>query len=186
MLRKTLITLVSVVALGLGSAAMAAHGGGGGGGGGGGHGGGGMGGGGGGGHGGGGGFGGGASFGGGGGGHGGGGGFGGGGFGRGGSFGGAGIAATPRGSAGPLMMHGGNMGLATAPMTRGRVQGWSGRTAWGRDHFHDHFHHRFHNRNFFAFGVGGPIYDYAYDSCWSWAPTRYGWQWVNVCGDYGY
>ena len=37
MLRKTLVTLVSIAALGLGSAAMAAHGGGGGGGGGGGH-----------------------------------------------------------------------------------------------------------------------------------------------------
>jgi hypothetical protein len=72
MLRKTLVTLVSIAALGLGSAAMAAHGGGGGGGGGGGHGGG-------------------AGF-------GCGGGFGGGGFGRGGGFGGAGVAATPRGS----------------------------------------------------------------------------------------
>ena len=70
-------------------------------------------------------------------------------------------------------------------MTGGRLQGWGGRTAWGfHDHFHDHFHHRFHNRNFFAFGFGGPIYDY--DSCWAQVPTRYGWQWVNVCGDYGY
>ena len=125
MLRKTLTTLVSVAALGVGSAAMAAHGGGGGGGGGGG------------------------------------------------------------------MMHGGPM--TAAPMTRGPmttgpitgrgVQGWNGRTAWG-GRFHDHFHHRFHNRNFFAFGFGGPIYDYAYDSCWSWVPTRSGWQWVYVCGDY--
>jgi len=86
------------------------------------------------------------------------------------------------------MMHGGNMGpmrggpTATAPMTRGRVQGWGGRAAWGHDRFHDHFHHRFHNRNFFAFGFGGPIYDYAYDSCWA----QVGWQWVYVCGDYGY
>ncbi|MFZ2075836.1 MAG: hypothetical protein WAV38_04125 [Xanthobacteraceae bacterium] len=165
MFRKTLFTLVSVAALGFGSAAMAAHGGGRGGGGGGG----------------GGGFGGAASFGGGG---------GGGSFGRGGSFGGAGIAAAPRGAAGPMMMHGGNLGpmrgrpMATAPMTGGRVQGWGGRTAWGHDH--DHFHHRFHNRNFFAFGFGGPIYDYAYDSCWTQVQTYYGWQWVNVCGDYGY
>ena len=163
MLRKTLITSVSVVALGFGSAAMAAHGGGRGGGGGGG----------------GGGIGGGASF-------------GGGGFGRGGSFGGAGIAATPRSGARPLMMNGGNMGpmrggpMTTAPMTSGRVQGWGGRTAWGHDHFHDRFHHRFHNRNFFAFGFGGPIYDYAYDSCWAQVPTYYGLQWVYVCGDYYY
>ena len=92
-----------------------------------------------------------------------------------------------------MMMHGGSMGPMThaapmnrAPMTGGRVQGWSGRTAWGHDHFHDHFHHRFHNRNFFAFGFGGPIYDYAYNSCWTQVPTYYGWQWVNVCGDYPY
>src|SRR5215469_16908900 len=56
-----------------------------------------------------------------------------------------------------------------------------GRMAGGHDH--DHFHHRFHNRNIFAFGFGGPIYDYA-GSCWSWVPTRYGWQWAYVCGDY--
>jgi hypothetical protein len=74
--------------------------------------------------------------------------------------------------------------MATAPMSGGRVQGWRGRMAWGHDHFHDHFHHRFHNRNFFAFGFGGPIYDYAYNSCWAQVPTRYGWQWVYVCGDY--
>jgi hypothetical protein len=74
--------------------------------------------------------------------------------------------------------------MATAPMTGGRVQGWNGRTAWGH---HDHFHHRFHNRNFFAFGFGGgPYYDYAYNSCWTQVRTYYGWQWVNVCGDYGY
>jgi hypothetical protein len=95
------------------------------------------------------------------------------------------------GGMGGPMMHGGPM--TAAPMTRGPmttgpitgrgVQGWNGRTAWG-GRFHDHFHHRFHHRNFFAFGFGGPIYDYAYDSCWSWVPTRYGWQRVYVCGDY--
>jgi hypothetical protein len=62
------------------------------------------------------------------------------------------------------------------PMTGERVQAWG----W-HDH---HFHNRFRNRNFVAFGFGGPIYDYAYDSCWSWVPTRHGLQWVNVCGDY--
>jgi hypothetical protein len=164
MLRKTFITLTAVAALGVASAAMAAMGGGGRGGG---------------------------SMGGGGGGM-----MGGSGMGRGGSFGGAGIAAMPRGGAGPMMMRGGNVGpmtrgapITTAPMAGGRVQSWGGRTAWGfhnrfHDHFHDHFHHRFHHRNFFAFGFGGPIYDYAY-TCWTQVPTRYGWRWVYVCGDYG-
>jgi hypothetical protein len=93
-----------------------------------------------------------------------------------------------------MMMRGGNMGpirggpMTTAPITRGPmttgpIQGWNGHTAWG-NRFHDHFHHRFRNRNFFAFGFGGPIYDYAYNSCWAQVPTRYGWQWVYVCGDY--
>jgi hypothetical protein len=80
-----------------------------------------------------------------------------------------------RGSVGPVTRGG---LVTTAPINGGRVQGWSGRTAWGHDHFHDHFHHRFHNRNFFAFGFGG----YGYDSCWAYN----GWQWVYVCGDYGY
>ena len=48
---------------------------------------------------------------------------------------------------------------------------------------HDRFHHKFHHNRFFAFGFGGPIYDYAYDSCWTQVRTYYGWQWVNVCGD---
>lgn len=157
MLRKTFITLTAVGALGVASAAMAAMGGGHGGG---------M--------------------------------VGGSGLGRGGSFGAASVAAMPRGSAGPMMMRGGNIGsmtrggpITTAPMAGGRVQTWSGRTAWGfhdrfHDHFHDRFHHRFHHHhNFFAFGFGVPIYDYAYDSCWAHVPTRHGWRWVYVCGDYG-
>jgi hypothetical protein len=72
--------------------------------------------------------------------------------------------------------------MTTAPITGGSVQGWNGRTAWG--HFHDHFHRRFHHRNFFAFGFGGPFYDYAYNSCWSWVATRHGWRQVYVCGGY--
>jgi hypothetical protein len=91
------------------------------------------------------------------------------------------------------MMQGGNMGpirggpMTTAPITRspmttGPIQGWNGRAAWG-NRFHNRFH-RFRNRNFFAFGFGGPIYDYAYGSCWSWVPTPSGWQYVYVCGDY--
>jgi hypothetical protein len=169
MLRQTLITLTAVAALGIGSTAVAAHSGGGGGGG----------------HGGGGG-------GWGGGGHGGG--FGGGGgfagarsFGGGGSFAGGGWRG---GNAGPMMMRGGSVGpvtrgTMTAAPVRGPVQGWNGprnNFAMRDHHFHDHFHNRFRNRNFFAFGFGGPFYDYAYDSCW----IYYGWQWVNVCGGYGY
>jgi hypothetical protein len=162
MLRKTLVTLVSVAALALGSAAMAGKGGGGRGGGGGG-GGGGMG--------------------------------GGGGGGIGGGGGAMGVAHGPaegpepgamsRGfsapgtfnRAGPMTGAPITRGpMTTGPITRGNVHGWNGQ--WGNHH--DHFHNRFRNRNFFAFGFGGPIYDYAYNSCW--VQTYYGWQYV--CGDY--
>ena len=45
------------------------------------------------------------------------------------------------------------------------------------------FHNRFHR---FAF-VGAPFaYAAAYDSCWRRMWTPYGWQWVNVCDDFGY
>src|SRR6201993_2482609 len=152
MLRKTVIALLAFASVGLAAPTMAlARGGGGGGGGG--HGGGG------------GGFGGGGGGGGGGNGGGGGGfagaahGFGGGGGGfAGGGWHGGGPGLTMRGSV-SAVTRGGPM--TTAPINGGHVQGWSGRTAWGHDHFHDHFHHRFHNRNFFAFGFGG----YGYDSC---------------------
>jgi hypothetical protein len=110
---------------------------------------------------------------------------------RGARIGGAGIAAMHGSGTGSMMMHGGTM--ATAPMVGGRVHGWSGRTfsrsntAWGfHDHFHDRFHHRLHHRNFFAFGFGAPVYDYAYSSCWTQVPSRYGWRWAYVCGDYPY
>jgi hypothetical protein len=102
-----------------------------------------------------------------------------------------------------MMMRGASVGpmtrggmMATAPFASGRVQGFGGRT-FSRNNFafhdrfrnfafHDRFHHRFHRRNFFAFGFfGGPFYDYA-SSCWSWLPTRLGWRWVYVCGDYGF
>jgi hypothetical protein len=171
MLRKTFITLSAIAALGVSSTAMARSGGGGG------------------------------SFGG-GGGLGGGsasvhtfaGGGGGGGWGGGGP-GGGGFAAM-HGSA-PMMMHGGPMTTAPTargPMTTGPIRGWNGRTAWGNNHFHNsfhnsfhnNFHNRFHNPDFFAFGFGGPIYDYAYDSCWAQVPTYNGWQWAYVCGNYGY
>jgi hypothetical protein len=115
-----------------------------------------------------------------------------------GGFGGAGIAAMHGGGAGPMVMHGESVGpmmrggpMTTAPMVGGRS--WNGRTfsrnnfAWGaHDHFHDHFHHSRHRNKFFAFGFAGPIYDYAYGSCWTRVPTYHGWQWVYVCGDYPY
>lgn len=42
-------------------------------------------------------------------------------------------------------------------------------------------HHRFHRSAFF----GAPfIYAGYYDGCWRRSWTPYGWQWVNVCGDY--
>jgi hypothetical protein len=138
MLRKTLVTLTAVAALGVGSTAMARMGGGGGGG-----------------------WGGNAHV---------------GNWGGGGGWGGN---AHVGGSA----MHGIVMGhpMHGAPMTTAMALN-PNHFAWGHDHFHNHFHHRFHNR-FFAFGFGGPyLYDYAYN-CWSRVPTRYGWQWIYVCGD---
>ncbi|MFK4727914.1 hypothetical protein [Bradyrhizobium niftali] len=54
--------------------------------------------------------------------------------------------------------------------------GWHGRPFIGRHAFFRH-HHRF----FF----GAPfIYAGYYDGCWRRSWTPYGWQWVNVCGDY--
>jgi hypothetical protein len=49
-----------------------------------------------------------------------------------------------------------------------------------------HFHHGFFHHRRFAFFVGGPYYDYGYDSCYQQVWTAYGLQWVNVCGGYGY
>ncbi|MBP1095616.1 hypothetical protein [Bradyrhizobium diazoefficiens] len=59
--------------------------------------------------------------------------------------------------------------------------GWHGRPFIGRHAFFFR-HHRFHR---FAF-VGAPFYyaNYYDDGCWRRSWTPYGWQWVNVCGDY--
>ena len=68
--------------------------------------------------------------------------------------------------------HGGGMGMG-ARMS-GPVGGWS------KGMHHGHFHHR-HARFFF---VGAPwfaSYDY---SCWRWANTAWGPQWVWVCDSY--
>jgi hypothetical protein len=85
---------------------------------------------------------------------------------------------------GGATMHGVGMGH---PMAAVRGMGFNpNHFAWGHEHFHDRFHHRFRNR-FFAFGFGGPyLYDYAYNSCWTQIPTRYGSHWVYVCGDAAY
>jgi hypothetical protein len=62
-----------------------------------------------------------------------------------------------------------------------------------RDRFEDRFEDRFRDRRFFFnrfdnFGFFGvPFASAAYgNGCWRQTWTRYGWQWVNVCYDYGY
>ncbi|MDD1522530.1 MULTISPECIES: hypothetical protein [Bradyrhizobium] len=52
-----------------------------------------------------------------------------------------------------------------------------------------HGHHGFrHHHHFRRFAVFGAPYVYAgyNDGCWRRSWTPYGWQWVNVCGDYWY
>jgi hypothetical protein len=48
---------------------------------------------------------------------------------------------------------------------------------------HPFFHHRF---NRFVGGYGGGGYYASYDDCWRQAWTRFGLQWVNICGYYNY
>jgi hypothetical protein len=46
------------------------------------------------------------------------------------------------------------------------------------------FRHRHFNNVVF---VGGPYYGVGYgDTCWRRVWTYYGWQWANICSDYGY
>ena len=53
--------------------------------------------------------------------------------------------------------------------------------------FHDRFHNRFFHHRFHRFAFIGVPFAYAsYDDCWRRVWTRYGLQYVNVCGDYGY
>jgi hypothetical protein len=106
-----------------------------------------------------------------------------------------------RGGGGGMGMHGmgGGMGMhalgvgprvgavsfAAAPMSRAAWgPGWSRSASPHHAHFFNHrfFHHRF---NRFAF-VGAPYFYASYDDCWRQVWTRYGLQWVNACGDYGY
>jgi hypothetical protein len=49
---------------------------------------------------------------------------------------------------------------------------------------HFGFRHRHFNNVVF---VGGPYYGVGYgDTCWRRVWTYYGWQWANICSDYGY
>jgi hypothetical protein len=94
---------------------------------------------------------------------------------------GGGMAMHPMGTA-PRV---GAMRFAAAPMSRAA---WG--PGWSRSAFPHHahfFHHRFfhHRFNRFAF-VGVPYFYAGYDDCWRQVWTRYGLQWGNVCGDYGY
>jgi hypothetical protein len=59
---------------------------------------------------------------------------------------------------------------------------WHGAAWHGRffPHHHVAFFHRRHFGPFFGVYAGG------YSSCWSWVPTSGGWQYVWVCGPYGY
>ena len=98
---------------------------------------------------------------------------------------------------GGMHFGGGGFGGIRGGMFAGRgVFAPGGRGFVGEPFVHQHvFANRFHNfpfrhhHNFrrFAF-VGAPFaYGYAaYDGCWRQTWTSYGWQWVNVCYDYGY
>jgi hypothetical protein len=46
-------------------------------------------------------------------------------------------------------------------------------------------HHRFHRFHSFAF-IGAPFAYAAYDGCWRKVWTPYGWRWADTCNDYGY
>ncbi|TPQ35152.1 hypothetical protein C2U70_15370 [Bradyrhizobium guangdongense] len=86
--------------------------------------------------------------------------------------------------AGPAMGHAAfGPRFAGAPMARAAFAPRFAGAGWHGHHHGVFRHHRFHR---FAF-IGAPaIYAGYYDGCWRRAPTPYGWQWVNVCGDYWY
>jgi len=111
----------------------------------------------------------------------GGGGFHGGGF-RGGGmhFGGGGFHG--RMFAGPRVFAPGGSRFVGAPFARGHV--------FGHRFNNFAFRHRHRFRNFAFLGVPFLYDDYNYDAygtgCWTQIWTGYGWQWANVCYDYGY
>ena len=78
----------------------------------------------------------------------------------------------------------GTTSFAAAPMSRAAFGPGFSRSAF--PHHANFFHHRFFHRRFnrFAF-LGAPFYA-GYDDCWRQVWTRYGVQWVNACGYFGY
>jgi hypothetical protein len=94
---------------------------------------------------------------------------------------GGGMAMHPMG-AGPRV---GTMSFAAAPMSRAAFGPGFSRSAF--PHHAHFFHNRFFHRRFnrFAF-VGAPYFYAGYDDCWRQVWTRYGLQWFNACGYYGY
>jgi hypothetical protein len=118
------------------------------------------------------------------------GGFGGGGF-HGGGFGGAHFGGFGGGRFGGPMLAGRSVAVGGFNRGFGFNHGFNSRFAR-----FDHFHHFHHFRNRFAFFpgfVGGgwdwgyPYYDYAVygNGCWRQVWTPYGWQWSNICYNYG-
>jgi hypothetical protein len=119
---------------------------------------------------------------------------GGGGMGGGGAHGvgGMGGGMAMHGMGGGMAMHPMGMGprvgatsFAAAPMSRAAFGPGFSRSAF--PHHANFLPHRFFHRRFnrFAF-VGAPFYYAGYDDCWRQVWTRYGVQWVNACGYFGY
>jgi hypothetical protein len=117
----------------------------------------------------------------------------------GGGFGGGGHGI---GGAGHMMSMGGDH---FGPMFAGRSMAMGGFTRAGRFNWDDrfgrrvsrldrddrfrrfhHFHHRFAFNGFDDFAFFGVPFAYGYaaygNGCWRWD----GWQWINICYDYGY
>jgi len=71
---------------------------------------------------------------------------------------------------------------ALSPVSRGAFSPHFSHFAFHDGRFHHGFFHHRHFRRFAFFGA--PFYDdyYGYDGCVRQVWTRYGLQWVNVCG----
>lgn len=116
-----------------------------------------------------------------------------GGFGGGGHFGGGSHFGGGMHAGGFGGMHVGGMGGARFAHVGGSGFGFGGprfahaaigpRFAGAGWHGHQASFHHHHFRRFAVFGA--PYYYAGYnDGCWRRSWTPYGWQWVNVCGDY--